>query len=209
MGRPGPPIDTNQLTAWRSALQPATETETDLDIATRKLVRADVKRRYVSDLRKRHLAKIFQFPEPGESVHIVSSGRHDYFSFVPLVLEHMTAETDYFGSTWTMNRATCLELFDLFDAGKLKSIAMLTGLYFKQREPAVYATLVDGLADRGQRYRAAKNHAKVMLFSDGACNITIEGSANFTNNPRIEQNTVTNDPTLYAFHRKWMEELLP
>ena len=38
--------------------------------------------------------------------------------------------------------------------------------------------------------------------------ITIEGSANFTANPRLEQTVVSNDADLYAFHRAWLEEML-
>lgn len=38
--------------------------------------------------------------------------------------------------------------------------------------------------------------------------VTVEGSANLTSHPRLEQHIVTNDRGLYDFHRTWMEEIL-
>ena len=107
-----------------------------------------------------------------------------------------------------MNRANVTELLDLYDAGKVRAVAILTGTYFKRREAAVCNTLVSGLLDRGQRYRAFQNHAKVLLLAAPPDFLTIEGSANFTANPRLEQSVVTNDRELYDFHRSWFEEML-
>jgi hypothetical protein len=107
-----------------------------------------------------------------------------------------------------MSRSNVTELLSLFDAGAISSIAILTGTYFKRRETSVYATLLAGLQERKQRYVAFSNHAKVLLMTNGADHIVIEGSANFTANPRTEQYTMTNDADLYKFHREWMEHFL-
>lgn len=37
--------------------------------------------------------------------------------------------------------------------------------------------------------------------------ICVEGSANFTANPRIEQFTISNDTALANFHKKWIENI--
>ena len=55
---------------------------------------------------------------------------------------------------------------------------------------------------------ALENHAKIILLNNGKDYITMEGSANFTANPRIEQNTVCNSRQLYEFHKGWMDEIL-
>jgi hypothetical protein len=101
------------------------------------------------------------------------------------------------------------ELLALFDAGKVRKVAMLTGTYFLRRESAVATTLQEGLRDRGQRFRAFGNHAKVILLAAPPDYLTFEGSANFTANPRLEQNVITNDRDLYEFHASWMERFLP
>jgi len=105
-----------------------------------------------------------------------------------------------------MNRGNALGLLDLLDSGAITSSVLLTGLYFKTRESAVAATIIKGLADRGQRYMALKNHAKVIVIEAGARSLVVEGSANFTANPRIEQYVLTRDEGLAAFHAEWMME---
>lgn len=146
-------------------------------------------------------------PEPGESIHIVANGRYDFWLYVPHLLELLGVPAQGRFSTWTMNRGNVLELLELYDHGRLLSVLMFTGLYFKRRESAVYATLLEGLQERGQRYLAFKNHTKLILLEGGGHHLVVEGSANFTANPRVEQYVFTNDEALHAFHASWMEEL--
>ena len=124
---------------------------------------------------------------------------------------YMGHVAEFYGSTWTLNRANARELLELMDAGTLGKVAVVTGVYFKRREAAVYTTLVEGLATRGGRYMALENHAKVALLGNPDTDtwIVVEGSANWTANPRIEQNVVSNDRDLFEFHRAWMESVLP
>lgn len=35
----------------------------------------------------------------------------------------------------------------------------------------------------------------------------MEGSANWTANPRTEQNIITNSRDVYEFHKSWLEEM--
>jgi len=107
-----------------------------------------------------------------------------------------------------MNRDNVTELFTMIDNGEIKQAAMLTGLYFKRRESAVYAQIMIGMLSRGQRFSSFRNHAKVVLLQKGDDYITFEGSANFTSNPRMENFIISNDQPLYEFHRSWMEEML-
>src|SRR5664279_780356 len=53
-------------------------------------------------------------PEPGETWHIVSNGKYDYWTFVPVILDLLTEPArEFYGSTWTMNRGNVKELLDL------------------------------------------------------------------------------------------------
>jgi hypothetical protein len=160
-------------------------------------------------LRQEKLEDFFkELPQPGETLHVVSNGSFDYWNFVPLTLQLLERPAVFYGSTWTMNRSNVLQLLALYDQKKLTSVTMFSGLYFKRREPAVYTTLASGLIDRGQRFLCFENHAKIMLIGAPPDWIVMEGSANFTANPRLEQNTVTNDEQLYLFHKSWMDDLL-
>ena len=101
-------------------------------------------------------------------------------------------------------------MLELFDRGSIRSIEILTGTYFKPRESAVYATLLQGIQQRGQRFKCFENHAKIVLLSKPETGdfITVEGSANFTANPRVEQYVINNDRELFDFHKPSMDAYL-
>jgi hypothetical protein len=171
--------------------------------------RRDAKRRQVVATRKEVLKDFLkELPATSETIHVVSNGSFDYWNFVPVCLDLAgTDAAEFYGSTWTMNRGNAKELLGLYGSGRIKQITLLSGLYFKRRESAVYATIASGLIDRKQRFLCLENHAKVILLRLGDRHIVIEGSANFTANPRIEQNTITDDAGLYQFHKAWMDGL--
>jgi len=151
---------------------------------------------------------IKKIPDKDSSIHYISSGTFDFYTIIPAILDILNKQIEeIYISTWTMNRDTALCLLDNFDKKKYKKISILTGLYFKRRETAVYSTLLTGLKKRKQRYIACKNHTKIILFKIDNNYIVIEGSANLTSNPRIEQYHMTNSEKLFYFHRQWMEEL--
>lgn len=183
--------------------------EADFTIQSR-MKRAELRRRKTQALKLEKLSEFFmELPDIDESFHFISNGEFDYFTFLPKTIDLLGGKIEYFyGSTWTMNRNNVIELFDLFDRKKIVRMAILTGLYFKRRESSVYATLVNGMMDRKQHYRALGNHAKIMLLNNDEDYIVIEGSANFTANPRIEQLAVINSYDLWQFHKKWMDECL-
>ncbi len=188
---------------------PSLETTATLD-GPRLLARRPSRRRNLSAIRQEALEDFYrELPATGESIHIVSNGRFDYFHFLPVTLRLLgRPAAEVYGSTWTMNRGNVQTLFALLDSKQIQTAAIVTGTYFKRRETAVANTLLEGLAARGLRYRAFANHSKVLLVAAAPDWITIEGSANFTANPRLEQTVITNDRELYQFHRAWLEEML-
>lgn len=200
-------LDPDGITAPQAEDALETIAMPDLGILSRK----DVRRRLILATKREAMADILdRLPVPGETFHVVANGTFDHFDFVPRIAELMGTVDAFYGSTWTMNRQNALDLLELFDKGRLRAVALLTGVYFKRRETAVYATILEGLQARGQRFIAFENHAKVSLFArnETATHITVEGSANYTANPRLENFTVTNDIQVYELHRTWMEAML-
>lgn len=185
------------------------QNETTESISTR-ILKHQEKQKALYAMKQEHAGDILRtLPGPGETFHIISNGKFDYWSFVPIIINLLGGKSrEGWFSTWTLNRQNCTELFEIYDRGELGSINFLTGIYFKRRETAVYAKLLGGIQDRGGRYKALENHAKVILLTNGTDYITMEGSANFTANPRIEQNIVCNSPEVWNFHREWMDEIL-
>lgn len=157
-------------------------------------------------LKKEKVAEVLtERVEKGTSIHFISNGNFDYWNIVTRMIElHGLKKAEFFGSTWTMNDANVQSLLGMIDDGTIAKASMVVGLYFLHREPVVADTLKCGLEDRAQRFKACENHAKVVLISDGIDFLVMEGSANFTANPRIEQFVLNNDEGLFNFHKDWM-----
>lgn len=149
-----------------------------------------------------------RLPAPGESHHFISNANFDFWNVIAEAVLIIAPVDEFYGSTWTMNRQNVLDLMELIDGGKILKCNMLTGTYFKRRESSVYAQLLDGMTRRKQRFVAFNNHTKIALARSGAQHIIIDGSANWTANPRLEQFNIWNSPELYDFHKAWMEEML-
>ncbi len=149
-------------------------------------------------------------PAPGESIHVASGSKFDFWTWCPVMLDWIGQAECLYCSTWTLSRPNAVEMLELWDAGRFATANFLTGTYFKRRETAVYTLLLEGIIARGGRFRAIQNHAKVLLLNNPARGqwITVEGSANLTANPRWEQYVITNDRDLWDFHRGWMDEML-
>lgn len=177
---------------------------------TPRVHRREGKERFIRGLKRETLCELIPAPPAaGECFHIVSNGKFDYFGFIGLVLDWIGKADELWGSTWTMNRSNANDLLKMFDDGKIGQISVAAGNYFLKRESAVAATLLNGLRDRGQRFTTWENHAKVILLNNVAADawFVVEGSANWTANPRTEQNILLNDRATYEFHRGWLEEM--
>ena len=148
-------------------------------------------------------------PAKGECIHVVSNGTFDYFTFIPLVLDWIGRADSLYGSTWTMNRSNVADLLRFYRRWQDRSNLRCSGNYFLRRESAVAATLLLGLRERGQSFCTWENHAKVILLNNAAADawFVVEGSANWTANPRTEQNILLNDRATWEFHRDWLESM--
>ena len=177
-------------------------------ISSRKLkIREKIKT--FSYLKKEKAIEVLnELPEPGGSIHIISNGSFDYFNLIPLAIALLKQPGDFYFSTRTLNNQNTEYILKLYDDGYVKSINCLVGLYFKKRETAVFNLLYDGIKQRKQKIFCNENHSKVTLLENGTDFITIQGSANFTANPRIEQFSIHNSKQLFDFHKQWMDEIL-
>lgn len=170
---------------------------------TQKLTKKE-HRTYLSRQRVEQI--ITEIPRPGEATHIVSNGYFDYYDIIPAFCKLIKKPLELFATTWTVRYESVTNMMELFDNGAIKSIHMVVGEYLKSREPAVYNLLFESCNNRGQVCKARKNHTKITLLGnhDEELFIVIEGSANFTANPRVEQYIINNDKELYEFHKKWI-----
>ena len=129
---------------------------------------------------------------------------------MPVMIDWIGKADHLYVSTWTTNRTNTKNMFELWDAGKIGVADWCVGLYFKRREANVYSMLLEGLVKRGGRLKAFETHAKVLLLNNKKRRAwyCIEGSANMTANPRLENYVIVNDKSLWEFHKTWFEEML-
>lgn len=154
-------------------------------------------------------AIITRLPKAGETLHVVSNGTFDYWDMIPIFCKLIGCQiTDCYLSTWTIAVTNCNELFALMDNGTIATAKVITGKYFKRREASVYAHLLSGIQKRNGVLRCLENHSKIALLHGGNHWLCMEGSANLTANPRIEQNQISNNRELFEFHKSWMDEVL-
>ncbi|MCK5845364.1 MAG: hypothetical protein KAG97_11695 [Victivallales bacterium] len=183
--------------------------KTNLGVSATKVRKSEKKRMLFIEQMRTIRQALPDFPEPGWAYHIVNDSKYDFYTILPLILEREGTIEECYISTWTMNRENVTDLADHIKRGRIKKMAVTTGLYFKRRDPATYHQLFKALNAAGHRYVAFKNHTKILLAKTKANHLVIEGSANFASNPNLEQYVINNDPELYDFHKEWMDRILP
>jgi len=83
-------------------------------------VKISPKIRLQNMLKQEHLQDVMDsVPLPGESVHVISNARYDFWTWVPVIIGWLGKADHLWASTWVINRQSVIELFELYDAGKI------------------------------------------------------------------------------------------
>ena len=172
-----------------------------------------LKRRLKQDLKKlgqrdELRGLITTLPAPGEQIHIVSKGKFNFWTFCPVISELLNRPIErLYCATWMVNLQGVKECLQMLDAGLVKESYWLVGKYLKNRDPSVFYQLSDGIRKREAGYvKAIETHAKLMLIEAPPFYLSATGSANMSENRRVECTQVTNDKDVYDFYRLLFEE---
>ena len=103
--------------------------------------------------------------------------------------------------TWSMAEHAATKLIALLEAGSLTSVAMLVDWRVQVRTPAAMPLARLHFSD----IRVTTCHAKVWILRNEQWSISVVGSANFTNNPRIEAGHLSTLPAIASFHEEWIK----
>jgi hypothetical protein len=147
-------------------------------------------------------------PVPGERLFIIGGGNIDAIHSIHVTLDFLSCIDEMYIATWSMTGDNIKDLFLMFDRKKIKKLNILIAHTFRRIRKVEYPMLVDGMRNRGQRMVVCQNHSKIILMKAPGHHLTVDGSANFTVNPRIEQVNFTNSEKLYNFNRDWMDSVL-
>lgn len=188
--------------------------------------RAAVKREMIAGHQRQALSELVPtLPPPDSELYLVSSGLGGTYRLTDESAKHFELghfifhlidllggqDCTFYGSTWTMNREHALSILKALDSGAIKQATVFTDSYFKRREAAVSAMLITGLIERGQRYLAFKNHAKIIALAnaDESRFVTVFSSANWSAAPRSENIQINTCESVYRWVvQEFFEEMI-
>lgn len=137
--------------------------------------------------------------DKGEAVHFVSMGDWSTHNLVEHLLK-TTGPATVYAATWSVTENPIRQLMRLADAGKIKELNLVIDWRVKVRCPQSLQLSRAAFAN----VRAANCHAKATVIQNKDWNISIIGSANYTNNPRIEAGVITESKQIANFHKDWI-----
>jgi len=157
---------------------------------------------------KEIMSELSGFPKINQYQAIKTNGTSDCGSIFTYALNNWEEITEMYLATWTISKANIKRLSDAVISGKLKKLTMVFSSTLKAANPSLYSCLVNSLKDfENVKLKEINSHAKTFSISNGVDYITVSGSANWSENPRIENFLILNDKDLFEHHKEWMSEL--
>lgn len=148
------------------------------------------------------------FPKQNQYFAIKTNGTSDCGSIFTYALNNWEEITEMYMATWTISKQNIKRLKEAIESGKLKKLTMVFSSTLKGANPALYASLVGALKSfENVKLKEINSHAKTFSISNGTDFLTVSGSANWSENPRIENFLLLNDKDLFKHHKEWMSEL--
>jgi hypothetical protein len=147
--------------------------------------------------------KVFSQIDLTRNTHFVTCGNWSSHDLLCYLLQK-TGPADVLIATWSMSEPAALKLFNLLENRLIKSLRGVIDWRVKNRHPAAFQLSQSLFA---QLYLTTC-HAKVTVIMNDDFNICINGSANYTNNPRIEAGVISVARSVAEFHASWITGLL-
>ena len=155
----------------------------------------------------RHLRRL---PKDGESLHGIISGKYALFDLVAAIIERTGEDvSDLYLATLGFSKQNGADLIGMLEARQVRRVSLVCSYYFQKTSPNIYDAVVPELLKRRQRVKAVRSHCKLIVARmTGGARYVCESSANLRSCVNIEQFVLSRCGKLYAFHRRWLEEIL-
>ena len=154
------------------------------------------------------VALIKPLPRRGEVIHAVMGGDFAAWDLVPAILDLAGRPTEeLFIATLGFNAQNSWHLCQLLDQGAIRRAHILASDYFAKADSSTFREAKTQLQARGATLASTRNHAKVIGMAFGRDAYVVEGSANMRSCNNLEQITMTNNRTLFEFHRRWIQSI--
>lgn len=185
------------------------KTNNKLDFkATKKLKKANLRQTKRDDNFNVLINDVGGFPDKNNYIAIKTNGTSDCGSIFTYALKHYGEIEEMYLATWTISKQNIKRIKESIANGTLKKLTMVFSSTLKAANPALYASLVGSLKDfENVSLKEINSHAKTFSIKTNKNYITVSGSANWSENPRIENFLILNDKDLFLHHKEWMGEL--
>ena len=119
-----------------------------------------------------------------------------------LVKQYQPAEL--YITTYALREFPVRQLIMAMDRKEISSVNMLLDYRAKARTPEVFQLASMNM----NKIFLTSIHAKVTVMRSAKGSIAIVGSANWTQNPRIEAGVISLDDEVAKFHINWIEKIM-
>lgn len=133
----------------------------------------------------------------GADVHYVSAGEWSTHDLVAYILDQI-GPASLTCCSWSVSRPALEKLVKMMPRITELNFLMDWRIHQRGKEVAVW------LKENATRFKTSNCHAKVTVLRNAYHNITVVGSANWTNNPRIECGVVSTCESIADFHESWI-----
>jgi len=141
--------------------------------------------------------------ENNSTIHLISSDNFGSIELLKYFIEKYNI-IELLITTWSYNNEFVQIIKNLNT-----DISIFIDKSMRTRKAALYNQIAE-LAVTGKIQMRVHHmiHSKITLIKTENHYITIEASANYSENQRIENYTITENNELFMFHKKWMSELI-
>jgi hypothetical protein len=141
-----------------------------------------------------------EIPTDGAALHYATAGDWSTHDLVLHIIDRI-GPAHVVMATWSITEPAVRHIVAALGDGRLLSLGLLADWRVPQSCPEALQ-----LAKAAATCcRVTSVHAKVAVLHNAHANLCIVGSANLTNNPRIEAGIITVGPVAANFHRRWIE----
>lgn len=149
------------------------------------------------------IQELFPVLKHNTTLHYVSNGEWSTHELIIHLLSLIGPSELYF-STWSLKEHPVRLLLNAMESGHITKLFALLDGRVKVRNPEVFHLAKHNFTEVKQ-YDC---HAKVSVLISESWTITIVGSANMTNNPRVEACILSTVPAVGQFHKTWLLDLI-
>lgn len=142
---------------------------------------------------------LFKEIKPGNFIEFCTAGEFSMHQLLQYLLT-ITGPANVYLSTWTIKEEPARVLYALKNAGKIKNLYCVLDYRIRTQDAKHFHFLESILTG----YALTKCHAKVIAIEGERSSIAVSGSANMSNNPRIEAGYIACNSKSMLFHKEWI-----